>query len=166
MTKRNQIDPKQIKEDVVYFFGKLNFGASFLDARAVQIMNNNLGIGGMLKEIEAILKIALQEAATSKWFSSAFKKIQYEAHSRFYPFLEEIIGDVDVDIITKNKARYTLAEMIDNKELHGRSGELLLSAAVDGCHDSQDVLFSYASGKKEEAHILSIVAPWVDNRES
>lgn len=47
----SQIDPKQIQEDATYFLGKLNIGASFLDARAFQIMNNNLGIGDMLKEI-------------------------------------------------------------------------------------------------------------------
>lgn len=50
------IDPKQIQEDATYFFGKLNIGASFLDSRAFQIMNNNLGIGDMLKEIEELRK--------------------------------------------------------------------------------------------------------------
>jgi len=37
MTKNEEID--KIIEDLTYFYTKINFGATFLDAEAVSIMN-------------------------------------------------------------------------------------------------------------------------------
>lgn len=31
---------KEINEDIKYLFGKVNWGTSFLDAKAIEIMNN------------------------------------------------------------------------------------------------------------------------------
>jgi len=92
----SQIDPKQIHEDATYFLSKLNIGASFLDARAFQIMNNNLGIGDMLKEIEELRKQ-----------NELYQSLQ---DSDSFVFLDGMPDrpwtDTEVEIINRHNARF------------------------------------------------------------
>ena len=47
---KNKITAKEILKDFRYFCSKINFGDSFLDAKAVTIMNE---IGGKIEKLES-----------------------------------------------------------------------------------------------------------------
>lgn len=114
--------------------------------------------------IDDLLTTAILETKSSKAFSEMFKNMSSVTKKYFYPLLEKIIIDENASTETKNKARYALAEQLERND-PSRTRELLLNAAYDGCPDSQDILFDYASGKKEEAHLLSIVAGMIADRQ-
>lgn len=115
-------------------------------------------------EIEGLLKMSLYESKTSKSFSEIFGHLSYAIKPHFIPFLDNIILDESFPNHLKNRARYTIAEHIDGKHPE-KARKMLLDAAHNGCHDSQDVLFDYASGKKEEASMLATISKMIADRE-
>lgn len=115
------------------------------------------------REVERIILDAIKEASSSKTFSEIYRNILYEARPNFVSFLKTIIEDDSMSVLLKNKTRYALAEDIERKDPK-RTKELLLSAAYDGCCDSQDVLFSYANGKTTEVQLLAAIAPMIAER--
>jgi hypothetical protein len=120
----NRVDPKQIREDATYFMGKLNIGASFLDARAFQIMNNNLGIDDMLKEIEELRK------------QNEFYRSLQDSNS--FVFLEGMPDrpwiDAEIEIVNRHNARFAeqLRSANDKLEFVDRMGKATEVKPYDG----------------------------------
>lgn len=115
-------------------------------------------------EIDSALTMALSETKSSKSFSEILKNVSFAAKPYCITFFERLIIDADVQREIKNKARYVLAELTERQDPI-KARELLISAAHDGCCDSQDVLFLFASGKEKEAQLLSMISTMIADRE-
>lgn len=111
---------------------------------------------------DMILKI-MNETSSSEKFSNIYGSIPYDLRPHFSSFLETIISDESMPSAMKNKARYTLAKEIERHDPK-RTKELLLSAAYDGCHSSQNIIISYAKNKPEEADLLSTIERMIAER--